>query len=287
MNFDPDQTDSGAAAQKSRSQRRKILMGKMTAPASMDLDIAARIPVLSGLKPESLAVLMTAANVINLRPGHVLLRQGEPAVAFFIIVDGYIKLYRITPAGDEAVLNVLTTGEGFAETFASGRYPATACAVSRARVLRIPADHVVSCIREMPDIAIAMIASSSQHLDQMVQRIEQLTAQSATQRVADFLTSLAPCTKGPCTIALPYDKAAIAGKLGLKPESLSRVFAKLRLVGVDVRASHVIVREMARLRDLVASERTKPRGTCNGKSTKARDEHSRVIANWPPSADMI
>ena len=261
----------------------------MTVPTPRDLEIAAQIPVLSGLKPGSLAVLMAAANLVNLRPGHVLFRQAEPAVAFFIIVDGWIKLYRVTPAGDEAVLNVLTTGEGFAEavTVASGRYPATACAVTRARVLMIPADHVINCIREMPDIAIAMIASTSQHLHQMVQRIEQLTAQSAIQRVAAFLTSLAPCTKGPCTIALPYDKAVIAGRLGLKPESLSRVFARLRTVGVDVRASHVIVREMARLRDLVASERTKPRGTCNGKSTKARDEHSRVIANWPPSADMI
>ena len=86
----------------------------MTVPTPRDLEIAAQIPVLSGLKPGSLAVLMAAANLVNLRPGHVLFRQAEPAVAFFIIVDGWIKLYRVTPAGDEAVLNVLTTGEGFA-----------------------------------------------------------------------------------------------------------------------------------------------------------------------------
>jgi CRP-like cAMP-binding protein len=247
----------------------------------MDFDVAARIPALGGLKPESLAVLMAAAKVINLRPGQVLFGQGEPAVALFIIVDGWIKLSRVTPAGDEAVLNVLTTGEGFAEavTFASEAYPATACALTRARVLMIPADHVIGCIREMPDIAIAMIASTSRHLDQMVQRIEQLTAQSATQRVAGFLTSLAPCTKGPCTIALPYDKAVIAGRLGLKPESLSRVFAKLRAIGVDVRASHVVVREMARLRDLLASERVQPRTGCTGKSAKPCEEHPPMLTD--------
>ena len=130
----------------------------MTAPTRVDLNVAAQIPVLHGLKPESLAILLTEASVVNLRPGHPLFRQGEPAVAFFIIVDGWIKLYRVTPAGDEAVLNVLTTGESFAEalTLTSGRYPATACAVTRARVLMIPIDHVVNCIREIPDIAIAM-----------------------------------------------------------------------------------------------------------------------------------
>mgnify|MGYP003350977196 CR=1 FL=1 len=37
--------------------------------------------------------------------------------------------------------------------------PAAAEAVSEARVVRIPADHVVRCIREDPDIALAMIAS--------------------------------------------------------------------------------------------------------------------------------
>jgi len=252
----------------------------MTAPTRGDLDIAAKIPVLSGLKAEALAILLADSSVINLRPGHVLFRQGDPALAFFIVVEGWIKLYRITPAGDEAVLSVLTTGESLAEavSFTSGYYPATACAVTRARVVLIPADHVMNCIREMPDIAFAMIASTSQHLHRMVQRIEQLTAQSATQRVADFLATLTPCSKGPCTIELPYDKSVIAGRLGLKPESLSRVFAKLRSIGVDVRASHVLVSEMAQLRGLVASDRIRARRSTNGKPAKPCGEPARVEA---------
>jgi CRP-like cAMP-binding protein len=241
----------------------------MTAQTRGDLNIAAQIPFLSGLKPEALAVLLAEAKLINLRPGHVLFRQGEPAHGFFIIIEGWIKLYRLTPAGDEAVLNVLTMGECLAEAMTtSGRYPASACAVARGRVAMIPADHVMSCIREMPDIAFAMIASTSQHLNRMVQRIEQLTAQSAIQRVADFLATLAPCSKGPCTIELPYDKSVIAGRLGLQPESLSRIFAKLRSIGVDVRASHVVVREMAQLRGLITRSRTRSRVGANNKSIK-------------------
>jgi CRP-like cAMP-binding protein len=263
---------------------QKILRdGNMTAPAPAALDIAGQVPTLHGLKPEALAILLAEASVINVRPRHVLFRQGEPAVTCFVIVDGWIKLYRVTPAGDEAVLNVLTGGESFVDaiTFTSGSYAATACAVTRACVLMIPADHVVGCIREMPDIAIAMIASTSQHLHRMAQRVEQLTAQSATQRVAEFLTSLAPCTKGPCTIALPYDKSVIAGRLGLKPESLSRIFAKLRSIGVDVRASHLIVSEMARLGGLVASDRIQSRATYNGRPAKACEEPARVVSTEP------
>ena len=235
----------------------------MTAPSPADLAIASKIPVLSGLKPEALNVLLAPARIVNLRPGSMLFGQGEPAAAFFIIVEGWIKLYRITPAGDEAVLNVFAKGQSFAEavTFTSGRYPAMASAVTHTRLIMIPADHVIDCIRKMPEIAIAMIASTSQHLHLMVTRIEQLTAQSGMQRVADFLISLTPCAKGPCTIALPYDKSLIAGRLGLKPESLSRVFAKLRSVGVDVRASDVVVNDVTTLRTLVAGDRIKPRGS--------------------------
>lgn len=239
----------------------------MTAPTPEDLKIVSHIAVFHSLKPRTVDTLITPASVLTLRQGQALFRQGEPATAFFIVVEGWIKLYRITPAGDEAILYVLTKGESFAEAvaFTGDHYPATAEAATDARVVRIPADHVVRCIREMPDIALAMIGSTSQHLHRLVQKVEQLTAQSGLQRVAEFLASLCPCNNGPCTIALPYDKSLIAGRLGLKPESLSRVFAKLRAVGVDVRASHVAVNDVAKLRNLVASDRVRSRGAFLGR----------------------
>jgi CRP-like cAMP-binding protein len=54
--------------------------------------------------------------------------------------------------------------------------------------------------------------------------------------------------QGHCAVALPYDKILIAGQLGLTPESLSRAFAKLRTIGIVVDASHVVVKDIAKLR---------------------------------------
>jgi CRP-like cAMP-binding protein len=197
-----------------------------------------------------------------LTPPECLFRQGDPGSAFFIMVDGWVKLYRITPSGDEAVIHILTKGDSFAEAvaFTGANYPATAEAVSPARVIRIPADHVIRCIRESPDIALAMIASTSQHLHHLVQQVEQLKAKSGVQRVAEFLAALCPLDQGSCVIALPYDKVLIAARLGLKPESLSRAFARLRSVGVAVHASHVAVSDVARLRRLAADDRGAIRG---------------------------
>lgn len=227
-----------------------------------DLQIITRIAVFRGLKPETVEHIISPAVGVMLKPHEPLFRQGEPATAFFIMIDGWVKLYRITLSGEETVIHVLTKGDSFAEAvaFTGRRYPATAEAVSDSRIVRIPADHVVRCIRESPDIALAMIASTSQHLHHLVEQVEQLKAQSGVQRVAEFLVSLAPVDTGRYEISLPYDKVLIAARLGLKPESLSRAFAKLRSVGVDIHASHVEIRDVAKLRKLAADARAAIRG---------------------------
>ena len=231
-------------------------------PTSGDLQIISRIAVFRGLRPETVANVIAPSSAVMLSPHEILFRQGDPATAFFIVINGWIKLCRVTVSGEETVVSVLTKGGSYAEAHAltGARYPATAEAVSEARAVRIPADHVVRCIRESPDIALAMIATASQHLHHLVEQIEQLKAQSGLQRVAEFLASLVPVESGGCEIALPYDKALIAARLGLKPESLSRTFAKLRSVGVAVHASHVAVSDIGKLRQIAADERATVRG---------------------------
>lgn len=228
-----------------------------------DFQIVSRIAIFRGLKSETVAHIVAPATATMLKSHELLFRQGEPATAFFIVISGLVKLFRLTPSGDETVIHVLQRGESFAEAvaFTGNRYPATAEAVSDARIGRIPADHIVRCIRESPDIALAMIASTSQHLHHLVQQVEQLKAQSGVQRVAEFLASLAPARLGACEFVLPYDKILIAARLGLTPESLSRAFAKLRGIGVTIVSSQVAIEDIAKLRRIAANNRTAVRGT--------------------------
>jgi len=232
-------------------------------PGASDLQIITRIAVFRGLKPETVEHIIAPATAVMLKAQECIFRQGDPATAFFITISGWVKLYRITPAGEETVIDIMTKGDSFAEAvaFTGNRYLATAEAVGDARIVRIPADHIVRCIRESPDIALAMIASTAQHLRHLFQQVEQLKAQSGVQRVAEFLATLAATDQGACVIALPYDKVLIAARLGLKPESLSRAFAKLRSVGVEVNASHVAISDIAKLRQIAADDRSAVRGT--------------------------
>lgn len=232
-----------------------------SAITNADRDIVHRIDVFRGLSSAIVDQLVAPAVSITFREGEIVFRQNEPATAFFIVIKGWVKLYRITASGDEAIIHVFTDGESFGEAvaFTGLPYPATAEAVSDTRMVRIPAHHVVNCIRAMPDIALAMIASTSQHLHHLVQQVAQLKAQTGVQRVAEFLASLCQADRGHCTITLPYDKALIAGRLGIKPESLSRAFAKLRAVGIEVHASHVVIHDIAGLHRMAAGDRDSAR----------------------------
>jgi CRP-like cAMP-binding protein len=237
-----------------------------SAPTAADLEIVRRIHVFRGVNSLMVERLIAPATVLTLRQGTTVFRQGDPATAFFIVAEGWVKLYRVTVSGEEAVIHVFAKGDSLAEAvaFTGMPYPATAETVSDARIIRLPADHVIKCIRGMPDIALAMIAATSLHLHHLVQQVEQLKAQTGVQRVAEFLASLCDAPSGPSTIALPYDKALIAGRLGLKPESLSRAFAKLKSLGVDVRASHVIVQDVGRLHAFAIGERSSTRDLIRG-----------------------
>ncbi|MBI5321217.1 cyclic nucleotide-binding domain-containing protein [Bradyrhizobium sp.] len=228
-----------------------------------DLQVINRVAVFRGLKPETVQHIIAPATASMLRPHETIMRQDDPATAFFIVIDGWLKISRSTQAGDETVIDMMQKGDSFAEAvaFSGNRYIASAEAVNIARVARIPADHLIRCIRQTPDIALAMVASVSQRMHHLVQQVEQLKAQSGVQRVAEFLASLSLAEHGHCALALPYDKILIAGRLGLTPESLSRAFAKLRGVGVTINASQVNVKDIEELRRIAADARNAVRGT--------------------------
>lgn len=221
-----------------------------------DFQIIRATPIFAGVPEETLRSLLSQARIREHERGQTLFRQGEPASAFYLVLDGWVKIFRLTRSGDEAVLGVFSRGQSFAEAaaFTGGEYPASGEAVADSRLLSVPSPGLISAVRESPDIGLAMLASTSRHLHHLVRQIEQLKARTGTQRVAEFLASLCPVNEGPCTIGLPYDKALIAGRLGIKPESLSRAFARLRNVGVRIDHNSAAISDVADLLRFVDEE---------------------------------
>lgn len=225
-----------------------------------DMLALCRLPLFSGLENRVIAELLSHAWVQSYPRNAVLFLQEEPAERFYVIFDGWVKLYRTSHQGEESVIGVFTRGESFAEAaiFDKAVYPVTASTVEDSRLLVVPAKHFLQHLSEHGEYALKMMASMSRHMRRMVQQVEQLTLKSSTQRVAGFLLRLCPRERGPVVIQLPLDKALIAGRLGMQPETLSRSLAKLRQVGVVSKGAQVSIADVDALRTLSDSRVVAP-----------------------------
>jgi CRP-like cAMP-binding protein len=218
---------------------------------------AIRHSILFGsLPPDLAATLVERSSLRTVRRGEMLFLQGEPAEHVYVVLEGWVKLFRMTPQGAEAVVSVFTRGGSFGEAvaFHGGVYPVSAEGATDARLLQLRAGVVLELMRERPEVAMAIVGATFLHLHRLVRELEQLKALSGAQRLAEFLLDLAPVEDGSCTLTLPYDKSLIAGRLGMKPESLSRAFARLRACGVTVNQNRLAIADLACLRELVEED---------------------------------
>jgi CRP-like cAMP-binding protein len=183
--------------------------------------------------------------------GETIFLQEEEAKAVHVVLAGWVKLFRMAPTGAEAVVSVFTRGESFGEAVALRNvpYPVSAEAVSACEIMHIPSPLLLSLMREDPEIGVSILASTFTHLHSLVAQLEQLKAQTGAQRVAEFLLNLSDKVSGGCEVELPYDKMLIAGRLGMKPESLSRAFSRLKPVGVKINRNHAEIADIQGLRD--------------------------------------
>ena len=115
-------------------------------------------------------------------------------------------------------------------------------------MLVIPGDPFIRHLSENGEIALSVLAAMSRRLRALVRQVEQLKLKSTTERVADFLVKLAPEGQGRVVVRLPMEKALIAGRLGMQPETFSRALAKLRRYGVACSGPEIAIEEIGTLR---------------------------------------
>jgi CRP/FNR family transcriptional regulator, dissimilatory nitrate respiration regulator len=223
----------------------------MTALSSKDKEIIKRAPLLRDIPGDMLKHLLEESHVVNFPRNKMLFLRGEPANHIYLLLEGWVKVFRDTPEGEQTVIGILKPGETVAEAaiFLGHDYPASAEVVSDARLLEIPSDSLLTLLREDGELGIRMLGTLSQRLRSLVLHIEQIQARSTPQRLGEFLLGLCNEQEGAITLDLPYDKSLVAARLGMKPESLSRALAKLRVYGVTTNGHQVELSDIAGLRN--------------------------------------
>ena len=199
----------------------------------------------SQLEPGDLADFMDAAKTRQAEKGKILYLHNEPSEFFYLVRSGWVKLFRETLDGEEAVVDILSTGHLFGETsvFEDGLHSSSAQVVEDAQLVVLPSSLLREKINSSHVFALNMLTSMSRYRRRSVEELEHLTVQNAPQRIGCFLLRL--CNRqeeGEATLHLPYDKTLIAARLGMKPETFSRALSRLKQEsGIDVRGASVTI----------------------------------------------
>lgn len=217
-----------------------------------DHELLTRLPLFVNLAPDMLGNLLADAWVQSFARDTILFMQDEPAIRFYAVLDGWVRLYRTTEEGVESAINIFAESNSFAECAICPDtvYPVNASVLEDSRLLVIPARSFARKMLEHSEYTLNILAAMSSHLQLLVHQVEQLTLLTSTERVANFLAELCPDNVPAAIIQLPLEKALIAGHLGMQPETLSRSLSKLRRLGVDTKGREVCIPDIKALKRL-------------------------------------
>ncbi|HEX6612421.1 MAG TPA: Crp/Fnr family transcriptional regulator [Rhodanobacteraceae bacterium] len=187
----------------------------------------------------------------HLRAGQNLFSQGDRAEAFYIVVGGAMKLFRVSAQGAEKIMRIVRGGQSFAESVLFSdppRYPVHAQAAEDSELVAIEREAYLRILRESFETCRAVMAQMTQRIQAHWNEIEALSLHGAVPRVARYLLEQLALQGGP-QLRLPAAKAQIAAQLGLAPETLSRGLRTLSESGaISVRGALVQVRNEVTLR---------------------------------------
>jgi CRP-like cAMP-binding protein len=186
----------------------------------------------------------------------MLFGAGSDADCFYIVLEGQVKLFALTPDGRESIVEVFppVTSFGEAAMLSSGYFPLHAEVIEDATLIRVGKRAFVATLRQDHAVAYRMLSNLMRWHQRLAGEIWLLKEQPPWQRVADFLLALTDARDGEAVVTLPFSKETLASRVGIRRESLSRVLSRLRELGVHTEGSAVRITDVAGLRRLCATE---------------------------------
>ncbi|HNI09183.1 MAG TPA: Crp/Fnr family transcriptional regulator [Thiobacillaceae bacterium] len=217
-----------------------------------DFEAVRRIYLFSGMGDQDFLDVMTQASAVTLAPGQLLFNQGDPANAFYWVAEGVIRLFRASPQGDEKVIELAGANRLFAEAtlFMGGRYPVNAVAQTPSRLVAFDSRAFKDWLARDTERCFRMMAGMSARLHKLVNEIDRLTLMKGADRLLQYLLDHSdPDDTGRQRVEWEAPKQVIASRIGVKPETLSRLLHKLTDQGyIELQGQVLYIRDAEGLR---------------------------------------
>jgi CRP-like cAMP-binding protein len=173
-----------------------------------------------------------AQQAVNLRfaTNEMLFLEGGMSAGLWIVENGRVKAYKLSPDGQEYILRFFGPGETFNVLAAVDNAPnaVSTMAVSDVSTWMIPTAVFTAAIQADHELALAVLQGLAERVRGLVARVEDLALRPVTARLARFLLER---VEDPTLGHPAVTRTLIANHLATTPESISRSLRVLEGAG--------------------------------------------------------
>ncbi|MEZ4456771.1 MAG: Crp/Fnr family transcriptional regulator [Gemmatimonadales bacterium] len=214
------------------------------------------IPLFQHLDQAEIEALAALFRERSFSRGSIIVSQGDPGDAMFLIADGQVKVAVFGEDGREVILAVHSDRGFFGEMALLDDEPRSAhvIAMTDARLLQLRREDFRSRLRASPDLGVALLRELSRRLRRADETIASMALLDVNGRIAHLLLEMAR-EEGGSRITRKLTHATIAQMVGASRETVSRTMRSLAVQGViDVSRREIVLRNPDQLR--IAAQRT-------------------------------
>jgi len=191
-------------------------------------------PLFAALDDAELSSLAARCGIRSYSAGEILFSEGEPCQGLYIVVDGRVRIFKISPGGREHVLAVESAGSSVAElpVFDGGSYPASAAAMETTHAVFVSRGDLRAICLEKPEVSLKLLQVVGGRLRRLVGIIEELSFTTVRHRLISWLLRQAkaegrPSARG-TVFSLNLSHQELASQIGTVRELVSRNLARLQ-----------------------------------------------------------
>ena len=178
----------------------------------------------------------------------VIFLEGEPCQGLYIVRDGSVKIYKLSPEGREQILSYIKPGDSFNEVavFDGGPNPANVVAAETSSLWIVPRLAIVQVIQANPEVALAVIQNLGARLRHLVGLVEDLSLRQVSGRLAKLLLEMAATNERALT------QQEMAARLGTVREIIGRSLRQLETRGlIKTERGKIVILDREELEKLV------------------------------------
>jgi CRP-like cAMP-binding protein len=231
----------------------------------IDRTVVKALPLFDRMSDEELDRLLAHAASRRVPQGECVFEQGQPAVSFYLLLHGRLKVTQVTEDGQQIIVRVVHPGDlfGFAKALQRSDYPGTAIAAAESLTLGWPTDLWPSFVEHNPRLAVTAMQTIGQRLEEAHTRIREMSTQEVERRVAHAVLRLARKAgrkeDGGVRIDFPISRQDIAEMTGTTLHTVSRILSAWEGLGlVEGGRQKLLVRNISGLSELAEGLKDQP-----------------------------